>query len=249
MKASCGCGSGRLPGNAGFDDRTHADRARVFCGQGGGKPGARDQGLSAVPEGRDGKRVLATERRRRGIGDEPALGGQEAEGRADGQRHGAEGALRQDGRLGQSDRVGRHVRSRFVDAALGRASRRLGQAVAQGFGNAAEREGVRPSEGGVKPLPVPERFDDDGPVFFDGIEAVELRPDFLGRFQPPVFRQVLGGERQKRFERLRNVGVDVRLSLKGGTQKKPEHKEQRPQNGSGEAGRRVLYGLSCIHVF
>ena len=48
---------------------------------------------------KDGKaEALATVWRRRGVGDEPAFGGKEAKGRADGQRHRGDGNLRQDRR-------------------------------------------------------------------------------------------------------------------------------------------------------
>ena len=52
------------------------------------KTGCASQGFSVTQKAKDGKaEALATVWRRRGVGDEPAFGGKEAKGRADGQRH------------------------------------------------------------------------------------------------------------------------------------------------------------------
>ena len=63
------------------------------------KTGCASQGFSVTQKAKDGKaKALATVWRRRGVGDEPAFGGKEAKGRADGQRHRGDGNLRQDRR-------------------------------------------------------------------------------------------------------------------------------------------------------
>ena len=51
------------------------------------------------------------------------------------------------------------------------------------------------------------------------------------------------GRFKEGFELPADIVVYVRLRGKGGTQKKPESKKQRPQHGAGEAGRCVFDGL------
>ena len=133
------------------------------------KTGCASQGFSVTQKAKDGKaEALATVWRRRGVRDEPAFGGKEAKGRADGQRHRSDGNLRQDRRGGQRSGIPRRVRQGLVDDALGRPGRRLAYVAVERFGNAGEEVPFGTGKRRVKLPPTAGRFDKRR-IFVNGI--------------------------------------------------------------------------------
>lgn len=190
------------------------------------KTGCASQGFSVTQKAKDGKaEALATVWRRRGVRDEPAFGGKEAKGRADGQRHRSDGNLRQDRRGGQRSGIPRRVRQGLVDDALGRPGRRLAYVAVERFGNAGEEVPFGTGKRRVKLPPTAGCFDKHR-IFVNRIEALELRADVIAfQFGMLILEDVRRRGRFKEgFELPADIVVYVRLRGKGGTQKKPESK-------------------------